>query len=222
MKKLDFDTYCQLEDAVHQHRYDWTFEDFRAFRESLDVTRETLIPCEYSAVMLEYRYLEYNPADFGMEGKYSELRERVELACEKGVALRWVEYRAHKAGRRDLTYGRTAVEKKTGAGDWLESKRAFTPDAIVREYSRKTSYIHWQVDDLEIDITCRWCELMEYLGQYHRKAGGPAMGAAYWFKNQCKASADGDRWILEIQTYRTSEKKLAYLRACPYNKGGRG
>lgn len=220
MKKLDFDTFCAMQDALDEHKYDWTFEDFRNYREKLGVTRETIIPYEFANDLLEYRYAEYNPADYGMEGKFSEVSERVNRAVERETDIRWIEFSAHKAGRRDMSYGRKAVEKKTGAGDWLESKKACTPEGIVKEYSRKHSLIHWEVADLEIDITCEWCELMEYLARYTRKKGGPAMGAEYWFKSYTKQSNDGDRWILEIQTYRTSEKKLAYIRECPFNKKG--
>lgn len=217
MKRLDFDTFCLLDDAKSENTYDWNFEQFREYRESLGVTRETVIPCEFLQDMLEYRFLEYNPADYGLYGKFSEVSERVKQAIARGKDLRWNDFNAHKAGRRDLSYGRKAVEKKTGAGDWLVSYQSCTVDSIVREYSRKTSLIHWQVEDLDIDITCQWNQLMEYLAGYTRKVGGPAMGAAYWFKNKVKPTEDGDRWIVEIQTYRTSEKKVEYLRNCPWN-----
>lgn len=218
LKKLDFDTFCAMLDALEEHKLDWTFEDFRAYRHELGVERETLIPCEYLTDLLDYRYAEYNPADYGMDGKFSEVEERVGQAVKRNKPLRWNDFNAHKAGRRDLSYGHKAVEKKTGAGDWLVSTQACTAEEIVKEYSRKHSLIHWEVSDLGINITCEWCELMEYLGNYSRKKGGPAMGAGYWFKSYTRESDDGDRWILEIQTYRTSEKKLTYIRNCPYNK----
>ena len=220
MKRLDIFTYEKLMKTLQEHKYDWTFEQFREYRKELEVTRETRIPLSMLEGMLEWRYAEYNPWDYGLEGKYSEVAERVQLAIEQGKSLLWNDFRAHKSGTRDLSYGRKAVEKKTGAGDWLVSRRARTPESIVKEYSRKQSLIHWQVDDLDIDITCKWCELLEYLSHYTRKAGGPELGAAYFFKSYCKhqGDEDGDRWILEIQTYRNSEKKLTYIRNCPFNK----
>lgn len=218
LNKLDFDTFCQLQDALDEHKYGWTYVQFRAYRHELGIERETLIPCEYLSDMLQYRYVEYNPDDYGLEGKFSEVEERIEQAIKRNKPLRWNDFNAHKAGRRDLSYDRKAVEKKTGAGDWLVSTQSCTPEAIVKEYCRKQSLIHWEVNDLGIDITCKWCELMEYLGNYSRKQGGPAMGAGYWFKSYTRTSEDGDRWVLEIQTYRTSAKKLEYIRNCPYNK----
>ena len=218
MEKLTAEVAYEMYSAVKHHRYDWTFEEFRQFRKELGVTRETVIPYRFAIDLLEYRYMEYNPDDYGLDGKFGEVTERVNLLVEKKQDMMWAEFSAHKAGRRDLSYGRKAVEKKTGAGDWLVSTRSHTPDAIVKEYSKKTTLIHWEVVDLEIDITCTWSELLDYLGGYIRKKGGSPMGAAYWFKNQVKRSEDGDRWILEIQSYRTSSKKLDYIRACPYNK----
>ena len=217
MKKLDFDTFCALQDALDEHKYDWNHEQFRAYAQELGLERDIVIPCEYLDDMLEYRYVCYNLADYGMEGKFSEVRERVKQAIAREKDLRWNEFNAHRAGRRDLSYGRKAVEKKTGAGDWLVSTKNSNPEKIVAEYSKKHTMIHWEVEDLEINITCEWCQLMEYLGQYRSSKTGPERGAAYWFKSYTKPAVDGDRWILEIQTYRTSEKKLAWIKACPYN-----
>ena len=219
MKRLDDMTAENLKFTLKSCRYSWNFQQFRDYREAVGVTRETMIPWFYIPLMLEWRELEYNPEDYGKDGKLSEIRERLAMAYEKMRDIRYIEFNAHKQGRRDMSYGRKAVEKKTGAGDWLVSYKSCTRDTIVAEYSRKQSMIHWEVPDLEIDITCRWCELMEYLGQYCSSKSGPERGAAYWFKSEPKESADGDRWILEIQTYRTSSKKIAWIKACPYNKG---
>ena len=221
LNKLDANTFFDLMSTLELHRYDWNYVQFREYRKAKGVERETIIPWRMMEHMLQYRYAEFNPDDYGLEGKFSEVEERIELAIMKERDLKWVDFRAHKAGRRDLSYGKKAVEKKTGAGDWLVSFKACTVEGIVREYSRKTSLIHWQVEDLGLDITCQWNELMAYLGQYVRKQGGQPMGAGYWFKNYVKPSEDGDRWIVEIQTYRTSGKKLEYLRNCPYNHFGK-
>lgn len=216
MKKMDFDTYCLLDDFYDEHVND-SFESFRDFRKSCGIDRDTIIPCEYATFMLKWRKAEYNPADYGCDGKFSEVTERIMMAVKKDKAVRWIEYSAHKAGRRDMSYGRKAVEKKTGGGDWLMSYNYSEPEQIVNEYSRKTSTIHWEVKKLNIDITCSWAELIEYLSHYRRAKNGPEMGAAYWFKKYTKESDDGDRWIVEIQNYTGSESKIEYIQNCPYN-----
>lgn len=218
MKKLDFDTFCLLDDA-RENAGRWTAEQFREYREEvLDVTRETVIPCEYLPVVLEYRKLEYSETDYGRNGKLSEVQERVELAMVRAKNLRYSDLCAHRPGNADLRYGRKTVEKKTGAGDWLVSHKHATREGIVKEYSRKKTLIHWEVKELFIDITCTWAELMDYLSHYRTAKNGPEKGAAFWFKSEPKATSDSDKWILEIQTYKTSPKKLDYLYMCPYNK----
>lgn len=216
MKTMDFDTFCMLDDFYDEHEHD-SFESFRDFRKSCGIDRDTLIPCEYASFMLKWRKAEYNPADYGHDGKFSEVEERVMMAVRKEKAVKWIAYSAHKPGRRDMSYGRKSVEKKTGGGDWLVSYINSKPENIVREYSRKKTTIHWEVKKLDIDITCTWAELMDYLSHYTRAKNGPEMGAAYWFKKYTKESEDGDRWTLEIQNYSGSESKIEYIQKCPYN-----
>ena len=218
LTKLDFDTFCMMLDAVDEHGTDWTHKDFRDYRHSLGVERETLIPSEYALDLLDYRYAEYNPSDYGMDGKFSEVSKRISLLVLKNKPILWNEFSAHKSGRADYYLNGRSVEHKSGGGDWLESKKNHTIDAIIREYSKKTSLIHWDAPHIGIDILCKWSELFEYLSHYRRAKNGPELGAAIWFKSYVKPSNDGDRWIVEIQNYTTSEKKLAYIKACPFNR----
>ena len=217
MKKLDDVTCAILSYALKKHRDTWDFNQFRAFRKTQGVDLDTLIPPEHAVAMLGYRIAEYNRAeDYGWAGKHSEASERVTLAALKGKALPYSEYSAHKMNDVDFRYGRKAVEKKTSCGDWLYSKTTSDPAKIVKAYRSKKTLVHWEIPQERIDITCTFSELLGYLDGYQRKAGGPEMGALYWFKSYARAKDGSSKWVLEMVGF--SKKKLDYLRACPYNK----
>lgn len=218
LKKLDIMTYDILMYALKKKQGIWTHEDFRNFREKQGVEKETIIPAQFVLGMLAYRKAEYNPNDKGWRGKFSEVYERLTAKALKGLSVQWIDFAAHKAGEIDLYYNGRPVEKKTGGGDWLYSRKAHTPTAIVKEYSRKKTLLHFEAVDYGIDIVCEWHEFMAYLAEYRRSKKGPAMGAEYWFKNEPKPAPDGSKWILEIQNWTGSDKKIAHLRACPFNK----
>lgn len=217
MKQLDDVTCSILCYALKKHRDTWDFNQFRAFRKSQGVFLDTLIPPEHALSMLAYRSAEYDKEkDFGWAGKYSESCKRVTLAALKGKALPYSEYSAHKMGDADYYYNGHPVENKTSCGDWLVSKTTSDPAKILQAYRRRKTLIHWEMLQEKIDITCTYSELFKYLDGYQRKAGGPEMGALYWFKSYAKSYDGSSKWILEMQGF--SKKKLDYLRACPYNK----
>lgn len=218
LEKLDAVTYDILMYTLKKKRNTWNFEQFRSFREEQGICKETIIPATFIIGLLAYRQAEYSPTDKGWQGKFSEIRERLTDKALKGLPVRWVEYAAHKPGETDLFYGKRPVEKKTGAGDWLYSHKAYTREGIVKEYSKKKTLLHFEAISYGIDIVCEWHEFMAYLAEYRRSIKGPAMGAEYWFKSEPKAGADGSKWILELQIWQNSDKKVKYLRACPFNK----
>lgn len=221
MERIDFDTFCLLLDFIEEAATLYSEEELykraRHYRESLGVTRETIVPYEYGPDLLEYRKLEYSPDDWGKDGKFSEVKERVLQFVAQKKNFRWIEMSAHKAGNADLKYGRRHVEKKTGGGSWLVSKKAHTIEGIVNEYRRKKTLLHFENEKYHLDITCQWCEFIEYLDNYKRSKKGPAMGAEYWFKEVIQ-SQDGDRWIAVMQEWKHSEKKVAYLQKCMFNR----
>lgn len=216
MEKLDLMTYLRLKQAL-EYKSLWTADDYRNFRKSFGVDRETIIPRGMVPTMLQYRKAEYNQlSDTGWRGKFSEISERISIKLTKGETIRWIEFAAHKPGERDMSYGRRPVEKKTGAGDWLVSKKAHTREAIVREYRRKTTLLHWETR--YFDIVCQWNQLMEYLDGYTMRNSTEPTGAEFWFKSSPKLSDDGDRWILELQNWDKSQRKISFLQECPYNR----
>ena len=137
LKKLDVITYDVLMYSLKKKQGLWTCDNFRDFRKAQGVDKETVIPAQFIVGMLAYRKAEYDPADKGWKGKFSEVFERLTNKAMKGLSVQWVEFAAHKPGEVDLYYNARPVEKKTGGGDWLYSHKNHTSVAIVKEYSRK-------------------------------------------------------------------------------------
>ena len=62
MKQLDIFTYEKLMKTLQEHKYNWTFAQFREYRKELGVTRETRIPLSMLEGMLESQRPELLPA----------------------------------------------------------------------------------------------------------------------------------------------------------------
>lgn len=185
-----------------------TADDFLKVREEMDrlgFEPNTVILQSDWNLLCMVRALMYNPADYGRFGKIGEFEHRVDLWCEGGRT--WAFYRefvARKSGQRDAADG----EHKTGAGDWLYSRRYDTYEEILAEYAKKETGIVWRTE--YFDIRCRWCDLFEYLAGYKGKGD-----VTTWFNRSLKYG-DG-QVIVKLQTWTTSQKKIAFLQACPYN-----
>ena len=170
-------------------------------------TPNTVIPASLYWDAYDLRIELYNPADFGKNGKLSEIRERIYRALENGRSwMYWKEFNAHKQVRKDLTDG---TENKAGAGNWLYSKRYDSIDEIIAEYRKKKSLVRWEQAD-EFCILCTWSELFDYLASYNKK------GLSTWFKKTVTYSMESEKYCVQLQTYQTSSAKMAYLKKCPY------
>lgn len=223
LKTMDNIAYSGLAYALKKGlKENRSFEWFRATRAQLGIGKDTLIPAEYSLLVLAYRLQEYAPTDFGRHGKADEVKTRVNEATNNGKALYYREYCAHTPSEVDYKLGRKHVENKTSCGDWLKSSKNCSLASALRAYKKRSSLIRWHIEAQKIDILCTWPELFEYLSHYKRTENGEELGTAYWFKPTAKqygGYSTGGLWIFEMKSL--SGKKFEYLRACPFNRMGK-
>lgn len=217
MEKLDKLTYDVLMYTLKKKGNIWDAEDFRKYRKAQGIDGSTVIPAAFCKGMLLWRKVEFSDSDWGKDGKYLEIVRRVMTWAKAGQDVRWVEFRAHKAGQADMTIKDQDIEIKTACGNWLYSRTNTTISSIVEEYSHKQEKVNLLNPDYKLDILCTWSELLDWMSQYKRSKKGPAMGAEYWFR-ECVQLEDGNNWVVVIQNWKASEKKVAHLQACPYNR----
>lgn len=161
-------------------------------------------------VMLRVRKALYNPADLGKDGKFAEVRDRIELFKDNGqTKTTWSEFSAHVTHKHDMADKVEGyyIEKKTAVGDWLHSKTANTFDRMIAEYSRKNEHIRWDYTKpekgIDIHFEYTWAEFFDILSGYNDK------GLRTWFKNTLVCSYNG--YCMQMQEIQTSKKKIAYL-----------
>jgi len=161
----------------------------------------------YMPIIISYLY---NPNDKGMNGKVSEVEERLTRWYDSGRPVcRWSELHARKHGKSDMN-SRKAEEMKTGAGDWLYSCTASTRENIIAEYRYRQSLIYWKTE--EFTIRCTWEQLFDYMDTYNNK------GCEQFFKSNVKYNPMIERSVCMLQEWKTSKKKIAFFQACPYNE----
>lgn len=189
-----------------------TFLDCREYVLECGLTFTAQIAKEAFFEALKLRELLFNPDDYGINGKLSETEENLQLWAENEhiYSLPWRCFFTKAHGRTDIETNGERYEKKTGAGDWLYSKRFSEWNAIINEYKRKTSYIIWETDSFRIVAT--WTDFLNYLESYNEK------GLTTWFKSCIKYSMYGA--CLQMQEFKTSKRKLSYLESCPWNEWG--
>lgn len=186
--------------------YGLSFEDARKVVEDEGLVPATIVLADAFEWALEIRRRLYNPDDFGWKGKLAEVEERVIRWEEGGRSwARWSEFHARRHGLEDI---RGRIEMKTGAGDWLYSRRYSEWEDIVEEYRHKSGKVRWATECFIIE--CSWAELLEYLEQYNGK------GLATWFKKDVKYNATISESVVMLQTWSNSKRKVEYLQACPY------
>ena len=185
------------------------------------VTAKTPVFVDAWATMLKVRKGLFNPDDLGKNGKYAEVRDRLELYKMNGQSkTTWGEFFAHKSGRKDIVdkVEKLNIEKKTGVGDWLYSKRYSTLEGVRKEYERKENdRIRWdyektivkpaskrkpeRVVSLSIHIEMTWKEFFAMLEGFN--------GDISTFFKPVKETENG--YCFQLQEIQTSEKKIEYL-----------
>ena len=112
----------------------------------------------------------------------------------------------------DLYIGRKQTEKKTGCGNWLYGHGSL---AEVREQYEKTgNYIKWDYHyiaknekefNFDIHIFATWRQFFRYLDTYPN-------GYETFFKYNKEQSEKTGTNVYEMNTLKTSKKKVAFLR----------
>ena len=179
------------------------------------ITFRSLIAKEAFFVALEVRRAVANPADKGRDGKLSENLENIQLWDENTHVhvLQWRSFFTRQQGKVDIKSDGISYEKKTGAGDWLHSKKYDTWQDIIDEFRAKTSWIIWETDEFRIEAP--WADFMDYLEAYK-----PKKGLTTWFRPEVKLSSYGS--CIMMQSFKNSKPKMEYLKACPMNTWGEG
>lgn len=182
--------------------------DFIALRRiviACGVTKDTLVKPVDFPLMQRIAALCYNPLDKGINGKMQEVEWRCERYDEINRAMRWGEFFARKAGRVDNCAHGIKFEDKSGAGDWLRSRKAQTREEAIAEYRNRKDWVRWVVADCDICFICPWPVFFNILDGYNEK------GCAQFFKSNVKFVENG--MVVQLQEFRTSKKKMAWLAA---------
>ena len=187
----------------------------RAIVAQAGITFKSLIAKEAFFVAYDVRVMVANPADLGSAGKLSENLENLQRWDENEHvhALPWRSFFARQPRYADIKADGISYEKKTGAGDWLHSRRNDTWQDIIDEFRAKDSWIIWETDEFRIEAP--WGDFMDYLEAYK-----PSKGLATWFRPEVKLSSYGS--CIMMQSFKNSKPKMAYLMACPMNVWGEG
>lgn len=151
----------------------------------------------------------YSPYDKGARGKMVEVETRLALKKQHGVKwCYWYEFSARRQNTWDIRQEGMNIENKSGCGDWLYSKRYSTWEGIIAQYEKKDSVIRWQTKFF--DITCTWAQLLQYLREYNGEL-------KTWFKAAVKYNPTSEKYVLQMQEFSTSKRKIRFLQDCPYN-----
>ena len=181
------------------------FQTARKIAVEIGLTDDAGVPLDVWAkpadfnITFAFRWVMYNPADTGRNGKATEVGDRIDWAKAKGRALPWAEFSAHKQGKLDNRFSRIDFERKTGTGHWFNTA---TLEQAVTETTahRRWIWFSYETDDVAIEIITTYDKWWKILASYN-----PRKGIATWFKwNPTRKEWD-------FQTLKTSTKKLHWL-----------
>lgn len=181
--------------------YGW--EGLRKFVTAIGITKSTLVKPAQFVLALRVFALMRNPADKGADGKDNEGAKRADRYARMNRSLKWGEFYARPATRKDNFENGRIVQDKSGAGDWLTSHKHWTRDEIVDEYRTRNEWIRWDVPDCGIYFFCRWSTFLSILDTYSDK------GAYQFFNSSLKEQENGV--IVKLQEFRTSKRKVRWL-----------
>lgn len=191
------------------NRYNGDYMMIRRGIHQLGITGETyVLPADFELVQ-RVLALSYKDTDKGAYGDQAEVSRRCNRHAELNRPLKWAAFFARRAGQVDNIYHGIKMEDKSGAGDWLKSHTAQTREEAIAEYRTRKDWIRWIVEDYDICFICPWPVLFDVLDTYNEK------GCAQFFKSNVYPTDSGI--VVQLQEFRTSKKKLAWLAAHSIN-----
>ena len=146
---------------------------------------------------------------------YNGIKTEVLARCEYLKRIPVIHWFKHTAGVADMTYNKRKAEHKSGCGAWLYSRTSTNLDEIRAQYEESGEYIVWDYDHtpvpgrkndnpVHIHIACTWRQFFRYLDTY------PAGYRTFFKYNSLKSQQEGQA-VYELNTIRTSKKKIAFL-----------
>ena len=161
---------------------------------------------EEKRIALNARAALYNPRDLGKFGKLNEIEKRVNASY---APMKWASFNARSANLADQTVkidGVTySIEHISGAGDWYKT-HCETLEKAMQEYGKRKKLLVWDTDEftLVIPFGCLVNALDGYVGRGTK-------GWKTFFKAELAENADCTAHIVQMQEWKTSTPKKAYL-----------
>lgn len=190
-------------------------EERLSFRNLMfDRIEEKLIPVELFKIVSSFSLSCYDREGKGYNGIKQEIMERLNIANNANIPLPLIDFFKHPASIADFILNDNDIEKKTGCGNWFYSR--YRDLNKVREETEETeAFIKWDYTyqkkkdgefSFSIHIFTDWKTFFSFLDEYDR-------GFASFFKYNKKQSIKSGCNVFEMNTLKSSKKKVKYLRS---------
>lgn len=158
-------------------------------------------------IALECRKAMYDKNGHGWRGCINEIRSRIdrtEVTCQP---MRWADFNCRKLMQDDQRIRRDdgryyRIEHKSGAGDWYTTDAETLAEAL-EAYRHENKVLVWTTADFQLVMP--FADFIEGLEGYGK-------GAETFFKKTLVYRASTGKFVLQMQTYTSSEKKKKFLR----------
>lgn len=161
---------------------------------------------EEKKIALACRAALYNPAGYGWGGCINEANKRIDRTEVTCTPMLWIDFSVRRLTSDDqkirMKDGRFFhIEHKSGAGDWYLTK-ADNLEAALQAYRQERKILVWDTDDFQLVMPV--ADFLDGLATYGK-------GAATFFKSKLVYKPGVGKYLLQMQTYTTSKKKIKFL-----------
>ena len=183
------------------------FEQARRLFSLLGVEADTsFYTYEEKKIALACRAAMYNPAGTGWGGCINEANKRIDRSEVTCKPMLWADFSIRRLTSDDqkirMKDGRFFhIEHKSGAGDWYLTK-ADTLKAALQAYRQERKILVWDTDDFQLVMPV--ADFLDGLATYGK-------GAETFFKSKLVYKPGIGKYLLQMQTYTTSKKKIKFL-----------
>lgn len=193
-----------------------SFSRFALKQTMYDIIGKETIPSELFKTCFSFSLACYDENGKGYHGIKYEIAKRLQFARDTGVnELPLSDFFKHTAKEYDIydEENDTGTEIKTGCGNWLYSNFSEL-DKIREEKEKSNERINWHYhytkkNDKEFSFTIvietDWKHFFRYLDEYEK-------GYASFFKYNKAQSVKSSCTVYEMNTLKTSKKKVRFLR----------